>query len=114
MALDHFSTAVRLNPRHRPYLTGIGAAHFFSQRYAPAIRALLASLDELPGWPTTYRFLAAAYAQFGDFEKARETVGRLRAITPALSTPADCSGVPAFRNRQQLALYRDGLLTAAA
>ena len=114
LALDHFSTAVRLNPRHRPYLTGIGAAHFFSQRYARAIQALLASLDELPGWPTTYRFLAAAYAHFGELEKARETVGRLRAVTPAFSTPDDCSGVAAFRNREQLALYRDGLLAAAA
>jgi TolB-like protein/Tfp pilus assembly protein PilF len=114
MALEHFGTAIRLNPRHRPYLTGIGAAHFFSRRYAAAIQALLASLEELPGWPTTYRFLAAAYAQCGELQKAREAVDRLRAITPAFSTPVDCSGVPAFRNREQLALYRDGLLAAAA
>lgn len=114
MAFGHFETALRLNPRHRPYLTGIGAAHFFSRQYDAAIRALLASLDELPGWPTTYRFLAAAYAQFGELERARQTVEQLRAITPVFSPAADCSGHPAFRHREQLALYRDGLRAAAA
>jgi TolB-like protein/tetratricopeptide (TPR) repeat protein len=113
MALEHFRTALRLNPRHRPYMTGIGVARFFGRRYAEAIQALLASLDEVPGWPTTYRFLAASYAQLGQLEKARETFERLQAITPALAAPADCSGTPPFRSREQLALYREGLRLAA-
>ena len=114
MALAHFRTAIRLNPRHRPYLTGVGVAHFFSRRYAAAVQALLASVDELPGWPTTYRFLAAAYAQLGELEMARESLVRLRALTPTLALPADCSGSPPFRDREQLALYVEGLRAAAA
>ena len=113
-AIGHFRTALRLNPRHRPYLTGIGVAHFFNKRYRDAAAALVASLDELPGWPTTYRFLAAAYAQLGNLQKARETIDRLHAITPTVGAPASCSGSPPFRNREQLALYLDGLRAAAA
>jgi TolB-like protein len=61
LAIEHFRTALRLNPHHRPYMTGIGAAHFFDRRYREATEALIVSLDEAPGWPTTYRFLAASY-----------------------------------------------------
>lgn len=114
IAIEHFRTAVRLNPLHRPYLTGIGVAHLFSRRYREATEALSASLVELPGWPTTYRFLAASYVHLGGLEKAREVFDRLRAITPAAVPLSDCSGNSPFRNREQSALYAEGLRSAAA
>jgi TolB-like protein/DNA-binding winged helix-turn-helix (wHTH) protein len=114
VAAEHFRTAVRLNPLHRPYLTGIGAAHFFSRRYREAAEALTTSSVELPGWPTTYRFLAASYVHSGRLEKARETFDRLRAITPAAVPRADCSGSSPFRNGEQSTLYSEGLRSAAA
>jgi TolB-like protein len=114
VAMEHFRTSVRLNPRHRPYLTGIGVAHLFSRRYREATEALSASLDELPGWPTTYRFLAASYVHLGRREKAHEMFDRLRAITPAALPVVDCSGNSPFRNREQSALYAEGLRVAAA
>jgi TolB-like protein/Flp pilus assembly protein TadD len=114
VAVEHFRTAVRLNPRHRPYLTGIGVAHFFSRRYREATEALTASLVEFPGWPTTYRFLAASCVQSGRLEKARGMFDRLRAITPAPVPLADCSGNSPFQNREQSALYAEGLRVAAA
>jgi TolB-like protein len=114
VAAEHFRTAVRLNPRHSPYLTGIGVAHFFSRRYRVATDALTASLVEFPGWPTTYRFLAASYVHSGRLDKAREMFDRLRAITPAPVPLADCSGNSPFQNREQSALYAEGLRVAAA
>jgi TolB-like protein/tetratricopeptide (TPR) repeat protein len=114
IAIEHFRSAMRLNPRHRPYLTGIGAAHFFGRRYREATEALTGSLVELPGWPTTYRFLAASCVHLGRLEKAREMFDRLRAITPAPLPLADCSGNSPFRNREQCALYTEGLRVAAA
>jgi adenylate cyclase len=114
IAIGHFRNAVRLNPRHRPYLTGIGAAHFLSRRYCEAAEALTASSVELPGWPTTYRFLAASYIHMGKIEKAREIFGRLRTLTPAPVPLADCSGESSFRNPEQSALYAEGLRRAAA
>jgi adenylate cyclase len=114
VAIEHFRNAVRLNPRHRPYLTGIGAAHFFSRRYCEAAETLTASSVELPGWPTTYRFLAASYVHMGKLEKAREMFGRLRALTPVPVPLDDCSRNSPFRNREHSALYAEGLRAAAA
>ena len=111
-ALAHFRTALRLNPRHRPYMTGLGAAHFFSRRYREAAEALIASLDELPRWPTTYRFLAASYAHLGKLDKARETIDRLREITPVVIPLPECSGGSSFRDPEQAALYAEGLRAA--
>jgi TolB-like protein/tetratricopeptide (TPR) repeat protein len=114
VAIEHFRTAVRLNPRHSPYLTGIGVGHFFSRRYRQATEALTASLVEFPGWPTTYRFLAASCVHSGRLEKGRGMFDRLRAITPAPVPLADCSGNSPFQNREQSALYAEGLRVAAA
>jgi TolB-like protein len=113
LAIDHFQTASRLNPRHRPYSSSTGMAHFFGRRYREATDALTAALHERPGWPTTLRFLAASYAQLGNLEKAREIANRLRAITPAFTPPPDCLGASPFRNREQLMLYAEGLRLAA-
>ena len=114
VAIEHFRTAVRLNPRHQPYLTGIGVAHFFSRRYCDAAEALTHSLIELPGWPTTYRFLAASYAHQEEREKARAVFDRLRAITLAPVPLADCPEGSPFRNREHSTLYAEGLRLAAA
>lgn len=114
LAVGHLETASRLNPRHRAYSSSIGMAHFLARRYREATIALTTSLHERPGWPTTLRFLAASYAHLGEVAKARETFNRLQAITPAAVPPADCSGNSPFRNREQSALYAEGLRVAAA
>lgn len=114
LAIEHFRIAVRLNPLHHPHLTGIGVAHFFCRRYREAAAALTGSLIEFPGWPTTHRFLAASHVHLGRPERAREMFDRLQAITPAPVPLTDCSGSSPFRNREQSALYAEGLRAAAA
>jgi TolB-like protein/tetratricopeptide (TPR) repeat protein len=109
LAIGHLQTASRLNPHHRAYSSSIGMAHFLARRYREAMVALTASLHERPGWPTTLRFLAASYAHLGEVAKARDIADRLRAITPAAVPLAECSGNSPFRDREQSALYAEGL-----
>jgi hypothetical protein len=83
-----------------------------TRRYRDATVALTASLHERPGWPTTLRFLAASYAHLGEVGKARDIADRLRAITPAVILRAECAGNSPFRDREQSALYAEGLRLA--
>jgi len=84
LAIEHFNSSLHLSPRDPTRgrsLTGIGIAQFFDQRYDEAAAMLLASLQELPTYAPTYRFLASCYAHMGRLEEAREIVERLRAFT---------------------------------
>jgi pentatricopeptide repeat protein len=111
LALEHFETYLRLSPRDRmsTYLNGIGEAHFFSRRFDEAAANLLASLERAPGFPVTYRVLAACYAHMGRFDEAREIIRRLRTITPVVIEPAT-----RYRNPECRELYLSGLRMAAA
>jgi TolB-like protein/class 3 adenylate cyclase len=86
LAIEHFETSIRLNPRdlHWPQLTGIGIGHFFNARLEDAAAMLLRALQENPAYPLANRFLASCYAHLGRLDHAREVVGRLRLITPAV------------------------------
>jgi TolB-like protein len=110
LALGHFETFLRLSPRDRmaTYLNGIGEAQFFSRRFDEAAVNLLASLDTAPGFPVTYRVLAACYAHLGRLDEAREIVRRLRAITPVVMEPGT-----RYRNPELRELFLSGVRLAA-
>ncbi len=110
LALEHFETYLRLSPRDRmsTYLNGIGEAHFFSRRFDEAAANLLASLERAPGFPVTYRVLAACYAHMGRLHEAREIVRRLRAITPVVIEPGT-----RYRDPECRELFLSGLRMAA-
>jgi adenylate cyclase len=108
--IGHFETSMRLNPlqgRAGPYL-GIGMGHFFARRFEDAAATLLLSLQEIPTWAPTYRFLASCYAQMGRLDEAREAVRRLRALTPIVVPSA-----AHWRNPEHRELYLAGLRLAA-
>jgi hypothetical protein len=57
LAIEHFQTSLRLNPREQranPFM-GIGVANFFARRLETARATLLRSLQERPNWVPTYR-----------------------------------------------------------
>jgi len=112
LAAEHFQTSSRLNPTERPHLTGLGIAHFFSGRYQQAVTMLNASLYDRPRWPTTYRFLAAAYAHLGKLDAARSAVGRLQTVAPAPAAPINRFHNSPFQNRDHSARYLEGLSLA--
>src|SRR5438105_13284356 len=90
------------------YLTGIGVALFFKRQFDDASAKLLASLEQLPTFALTYRFLASCYAHTGRLDEARDIVERLRAITPVVVP----SATP-YRNPEHQELFLSGLRRAA-
>jgi len=110
LAIKHFETSWRLNPRvaRANPLMGIGVAHFFARRFEEAKAALLQSLQEKPNWVPIYRFLAACYAQMGRLDEAKETVKRLQTLTDAV-----VPSVTHWRNAEHRQLLLSGLYAAA-
>ena len=110
LAIKHFETSLRLNPREQqanPFM-GIGVAHFFARRLDVARAALLRSLQEKPNWVPTYRFLASCYAHMGRLDEAREMVRRLRTLTNVVVPSAEHWRDPVSRE-----FYLSGLRLAA-
>jgi adenylate cyclase len=110
LAIEHIETSLRLSPRERigtPLLT-MGLAYFFKRRFDEAATKLLSSIQDDPGFPASYRALAACYAHMGRLDEARAIVARLRAIT-AQVVPSDLP----WRNSEDRELALSGLRLAA-
>ena len=86
----------------------IGMGHFFARRFEEATVMFLRSLQEHASWPPTYRFLAACYAHMGQLDEARETIERLKAVTPVVVPDA-----MHWRNPKHRELFLSGLRVAA-
>jgi tetratricopeptide (TPR) repeat protein len=118
LAIEHFQKSLRLSPRDRTAgrLTGIGIAHFFSQRFDDAAAMLLVSLEELPAHATPYRFLASCYAHMGRLDEARE--GRQAAPRRYPCCGAQCHALPKRRAARAIPIgpasscWRDGNATS--
>ena len=110
IAIEHCEAALRLSPRARVgrVLSMMGQAHFVRRRFAEAVPKLLLAIQEDPGHPPTYRWLAACYAHMGRLDDAREIVERLRAITPVV-VPPDASFL---RDPEHRELFLSGLRLA--
>ena len=109
LAIEHIETSVRLSPRERmgSPLFAIGQALFLKRRFAEAASKLLLSIQDQPGSPVSYRYLAACYAHLGRLDEARRIAARLRAVTP-LVVPSE---VP-FRKPEDRELFLSGLRLA--
>ncbi len=86
----------------------MGLAYFFKRRFDEAAAKLLLAIQDHPGSPASYRFLAACYAHMGRLDEARAIVAQLRAITP-LVVPSDLP----LRNPEDRELFLSGLRLAA-
>ena len=62
----------------------MGMAYFIKRQFDEAVSNLLLSIQDNPGLPGSYRWLAACYAHMGRLDEARAIVARLRAITPVV------------------------------
>jgi adenylate cyclase len=109
LAIEHFETSMRLNPRGQRgfHLSGIGHAHFVSHRFEDGLTALRVSLEEVPSFTPTHRALAACYAHMGRLDEARTTVKRLLALTPVIAPTAN-----PFRDPEHVELFVLGLRLA--
>jgi adenylate cyclase len=109
IAIEHFDAAQRLSPRARigTSMSLIGAAHFFARRFDAAVPKLLLAIQDDPGFPQPYRWLAACYAHMGRMDEARGIVARLRGITSVMIPDASF-----LRNPEHRELYLTGLRLA--
>ena len=109
LAIEHVETSLRLSPREPvgTPLTAMGTAYFFKRRFDEAAAKLLLSIQDNPGLPMSYRFLASCYAHMGRIDEARAIVARLRAVTP-LVVPT----VLPWRDPEDRELFLSGLRLA--
>jgi len=109
LTIEHLETSLRLSPRDRKDqpLTVMAQAYFFKRQFDEAAAKLLLAIQDNPGSPTEYRFLAACYAHMGRLDEAGAIVARLRAITPDV-----VPRVLPWRNRENRELYLSGLRLA--
>jgi adenylate cyclase len=110
LAIEHAETALRLSPRERTGtpLSLIGEAHFFKREFDEAASKLLLSVQENPGYPHSYRVLAACYVHMGRLDEAHAIIAGLRRITPRLVPSAAQLRSPTDRE-----LFLSGLRVAA-
>jgi adenylate cyclase len=109
LALEHIETHLRLSPRDRlaTHLNGVGEALFFNCRFDETAANLLASIEQAPSFPVTYRVLASCYAHIGRLDEAPEIVRRLRVI------PVVVESATRYRNPEHRDLFLSGLRLAA-
>ena len=112
LAIERAGRALRLSPRAQARGSSflIGAALFFSRRFEEAVPRLRVAIEQMPVFPTPYRFLAACYAHLGLLDEARATIARLRAITPEVIPNYPLP----FRDPRHRELYFSGLRLAMA
>jgi adenylate cyclase len=105
-AIEHVENSLRLSPRIRMggHYHVIGMANFFMRCFEEAMSKLHVAVQEHPGAPVAFRFLAATYAHMGRLDEARKAVRRLRAITPVV-----IPDVSYLRNTEHRELFLSGL-----
>jgi adenylate cyclase len=83
--LASLHTSIRLDPRDTfsaIRLMHIASALYFSGKYEAAVEAAKRTIRSYPDFPLTYRWFAAALAQAGKIDEAKEALDRAIAIAP--------------------------------
>jgi adenylate cyclase len=109
-AIEHFKTAMRLDPAgaNRPiHLTFLALASFFAERFGEAV-ALIKERNQYSESPGPYAVLAASHGHLGQTRPALEALARYRDLTPL---PME-SWVQLFIDPAQRKLILDGVALA--
>ncbi len=114
LAIEHFQRSIRISPLD-PYnfnaAIGIGIAHFHAERFAESASWVRQGIAEKPSATWAWRIVAAAYANLGRLDEAREALTHLvqahPGITIAAIKQASMPPSPSFQHA-----LSDGLRTA--
>ncbi|ANY83508.1 hypothetical protein BB934_35175 (plasmid) [Microvirga ossetica] len=91
LAIEHFQRSIRISPLD-PYnfnaAIGIGIAHFHAERFAEAASWVCQGIAEKPSATWAWRIVAAAYANLGRLDEAREALARLVQAHPGITIAA--------------------------
>jgi TolB-like protein/class 3 adenylate cyclase len=110
LSMEHLVTSLRLSPLERTVtpLLAMGSIYFFKRQFDQAAAKLLMSVQDHPGHPSPYRFLAACYAHMGQLDEAHAVIAQLHAITSQI-----IPSVLPWRRPEDRELYLSGLRLAA-
>ena len=106
--------SIRLDPRDEfaaIRLMHVGSALYFTRNYKAAVEAAKRAIRAYPQFPLTYRWLAAALAQAGRIDEAKEVLERAIAIAPA-SFEMYVRGRPPWMRPEDRAHILEGLRKA--
>jgi tetratricopeptide (TPR) repeat protein len=111
LSMEHMVTSARLSPLDRTVtsMLAMGSIYFFNRKFDEAVSKLLLSIQDHPGHPSSYRFLAACYAHMGRLDEAHATMAHLRAITSQV-----IPSVLPWRSPEDRELSLSGLRLAAS
>jgi adenylate cyclase len=85
-AIKAFQANIRLDPFQPVYAFGLmGQASYMLKRYGDAVRLLGECASRLPNVQWPHAWLAAAYAQLGEFEEARAEAAEVLRINPGFT-----------------------------
>jgi adenylate cyclase len=109
IAIGHIEKSVRLSPRDSLGVPTaiIGLRQFLARDFELSAQNFRLTVRQVPGWPASYRFLAACYAHLGQLDEARAAIEQLRSIG------ADLMPSLPFPNREIHELLVSGLRLAA-
>ena len=112
-AIEHFERSLRLSPIdpiNFNSCVGIGAAHVDAGRYDEAVKWIEKGLRERPDAVWAYRQLAAAYANAGRLQEARDAVATLLRTYPNVTISQLLALLPATPD--YMSRYAEGLRKA--
>ena len=91
LAIEHFQRSIRISPLD-PYnfdaAIGIGIAHFHAERFAEAASWVRQGIAEKPSATWAWRIVAAAFANLGRLDEAREALACLVQAHPGITIAA--------------------------
>jgi adenylate cyclase len=85
------------DPRSAVRLNQMALGLYFSREYAAAVEVAKRAIRSYPGFPNTYRWLAAALGQLGRTEEAKEALEKAIAVAPGSFDMYVCNRVPWIR-----------------
>ncbi|MFQ5915855.1 MAG: tetratricopeptide repeat protein [Nitrospinota bacterium] len=101
-AVELVKKATRLNPRHPGwYLYYLGQGYRLSGQYDKAIAALKEAVVRHPNLPRPHLWLALAYSQKGEIDKARAEAAKVLQLRPQFSTQSYAQVNP-YKNPKDL------------
>ena len=88
--IDKIKKAIRLSPKdfaHAAMHKDLALACVLGRRYAEGLEPALVATNESPGMAPAHATLALIYVGLGEFDKARQTIDKLRQIAPSPPRP---------------------------